>query len=101
MEKTYAQRLSEKKIQFEKALEIEMDLLEVTKKNIKNMAEEDEDPKLITEVFVKDKEHRELVVEALQDSIDGIDGELRKETVAFEPMSPKDLGDSILNEFAN
>ena len=78
MEKTYSQQLSEKKSQLEEVLKIEMDLLEVTKKNVKNMEEEKEMPALIKD-FVKNKEHRELVIEALQNMIDGIDSELRNQ----------------------
>ena len=90
MEKIYAEQLYEKKIQFEEALEMEMNLLDVTKKNIKHMTEESEPPMMV-ECFVKDKEHRELVTEALQDSIDGIDNELRSEGLPKEEIqSPKD-----------
>lgn len=86
MEKTYGEQLSEKKIKLEEALKMEMDLLEVTKNNIKHMTEEEEIPGIV-ECFEKDKEHRELVIEALQDEIDEIDRELRKEVIV---MSPKD-----------
>jgi len=75
---TYAEQLNNKKVQLEEVLKMEMDLVEIARENIKNMTDKGEIP-VIIEPFKRDVAHRELVIEALQDAIEKIDTELRKD----------------------